>query len=369
MPDLINPDLMETLLANGRVATASAPPADPYRQAVEELLQTTSKPKKLRPIDYLLQFAVPAAQAVGAAMSVPRYRANRAFYGQLLSGGVGSLAEFAQRKERDRESRRREILENILAASQINRLRPQAEKPDPLDVLQVQDPKDPGKTIFIDKRTQKPIDYRPPQKEAEDQFTFEQRTLPSGDSALYRINKKSGSALPVEVTEPIPGTQGKQPGEPTLIRPGEPTARSVPFITKRAPVEKPEKPQRQLREGAGGQYYWIIEGQKPQPTGVFNPQRRQEREGDIRRGQEQEDAAAAFDLVAQAYKELGEQADPKKVSERAKSLFRSYAGKSNELKKRSVAVSSAIEKLTRSANSADELGQILQAIGQGGSNQ
>jgi hypothetical protein len=322
---------------------AANPTLYPNLAAVLGQKQTKVTPRK--PLDYLIAAAHPFVAAAANMMMGNRSDRKMNFFTGLASGGLDTLAHEAGRTDRMKTADRLRQIEDILLQKTVRGA--------PISGVE------PGTTTGVYKypgtgETVPGIAPRPP-------------NVPVHPKETREFTDKDGNKVQLEFD------QAKQAWVPSMQESGQLDASGKPM---RVPIVSPkqaEKPLRELRVGsdiagakkgsADDQYYWVEQGKKPVPSGLYRSvSDRPTREGDINRAEKHQVNKWAVKALADAHQRLGPKAKPEEYTNEAVETFRKAAGTSPELAQKSSDVATAIHTLGRNIKSGDELAQLVQAL-------
>ncbi len=351
----------------GATGSAASPafisPAQPdLRSAlIARVLAGQHQPRKRRPIDYLMDVALPLGQGFAAAAGARPFEKGRAFWSTLLSQGTESLGREVYRPELERQRAEQDFLGR---AALVARLMGPPRAAQRRNLIQAQDPNDPTKTIFIDEQTGEPVSgLRPPPKEAGTPHERE-RVLPTGESVLERLSPATGEYETVTRKEEPSTRLGAAPVAGTLVKP------RVPFVTKPKPEAK--KPRITTKVDKAGNLRAIDEDTGKQLWSL--PGFGSESESDESRAIKRQVSAAAVAALKDADDLLARQRagkpvaahEPRAAAEqrlnKALELFEAAARKNETLREHAPEISQAIRAIGRRATTNEVLQQILERV-------
>jgi len=118
------------------------------------------------------------------------------------------------------------------------------------------------------------------------------------------------------------------------------------------------------KKGTGDdQYYWVEQGKKPVPSGLYrSTSDKPTREGDINRAEKHQVNQWAVKALADSHTRLGPGKKPEEYANDAVETFRKASGTSKDLAAKSSEVSTAIRNIGRNVKTSDELAQLIQAL-------
>ncbi len=347
----------------GDIATAGAPAApsaatpgagSDINAAISAILGPQQAPKR-RPLDYLVMAASPLVAGLTQSLLARRRDSGRAFAAGALGQGFNVLAGEAARPRRQAEENRRRIIEQIILAERLQKIRREGRG------APISGETPEGQPAFVYPGTGEIVPGVRPRAEKPAAPTTRERTLPGGEIAteVWNPEKRVFEPAESEIQRRVP-IMGGQPLVDLFPGQGGATERlRVPFVSR----PKPEKAVRQLRQGKEGKFYWVSPGQQPVYSGLEG--RAPEggaKESEIKRRERQVVNEKAMGFLDEAFGQLGEKKQPHEYTNRALDLFNQAARKQPALRKYAKELTGTIRAVGSRARSADEVAALMQAI-------